>query len=54
MRIDHNDAVRSFLLDTLLHSIRKNFRSYREDLHLEKEILQNSTLEPARQLDYIK
>lgn len=51
IRIDHNDSVRAFLLDTLLHNIRKHYRPFREDLAHEKEILFSANLEPQHKLD---
>ena len=54
IRIDHNDSVRSFVLDTLLHDIRRHYRPFREDLRQEKEILFNSSLEQPRKLELIK
>ena len=54
MRVDHNDGVRTFILDTLLLNIRKHSKAYKEDMQNERTILYGQNIEPSRKLALVK
>lgn len=54
IRIDQNDSVRAFLLETLLVNIRKHYRAFREDMQNEQTILHGQNIDPSRKLGLVK
>lgn len=54
IRTDHNDLIRTVVLDILLQNIREHYKPFRDDLENQRELIKNRSLDPVKRQELVE